>query len=107
MTLQQGEVVLGRLAFHQGPGVKFRPAVVLLDLGDDDVVVAIVTTKDKQSAFDMPGRDWLAAGLTAPSFLRLHKMNVVPKGDVVKRLGRLSSDDFAEMRTLLGKAFGP
>ena len=35
MTLRPGEVILIRIGFHQGPGGKLRPAVVLLDSADD------------------------------------------------------------------------
>jgi hypothetical protein len=40
MTLRPGEVVLIRIDFHQTPGGKLRPALVLLDLEDDDFVAA-------------------------------------------------------------------
>jgi hypothetical protein len=40
MTLQLGEVLLIRIAFHQTPGGKLRPAVMLLDSGEDDFVGA-------------------------------------------------------------------
>src|SRR5260370_1011129 len=40
MTLRLGEVVLIRMQFHQATGAKVRPAVVLLDTGDDDFVAA-------------------------------------------------------------------
>lgn len=40
MTLRPGEVVLIRIDFHQASGGKVRPAVVLLDAGDDDFVGA-------------------------------------------------------------------
>ena len=43
MTLRLGEVVLIRMQFHQAPGAKVRPAVVLLDPGDDDFVAAPIT----------------------------------------------------------------
>jgi len=38
MTLQTGDVVLIRMRFHQTQGSKVRPALVLLDTGDDDFV---------------------------------------------------------------------
>jgi hypothetical protein len=38
MTLRAGEVVLIRIEFHQTSGGKLRPAVVLLDSGDEDFV---------------------------------------------------------------------
>ena len=40
MTFRPGEIVLIRIDFHQTPGGKFRPAVVLLDSADDDFAAA-------------------------------------------------------------------
>jgi len=45
MTLRPGEVVLIRIDFHQTPGGKLRPCVVLLDAADDDFVAAPITSR--------------------------------------------------------------
>ena len=45
MTLRLGEVVLIRMLFHQAPGSKVRPALVLLDAGDNDFVAAPITSQ--------------------------------------------------------------
>ena len=57
MTLRLGEVVLIKMRFHQAPGAKVRPAVVLLDTGDDDIVAAPVTSQFRLSEFDLAIRD--------------------------------------------------
>ncbi len=44
MILRFGEVVPIRMEFHQTTGAKVRPAVVLLDTGDDDFVAAPITS---------------------------------------------------------------
>lgn len=56
-----------------GPG-KPRPALVILDSGDADVLLARVTTRSHGSPFDVPIAAWQQAGLLAPSFVRLHKL---------------------------------
>ena len=45
MTLCPGEVVLIRIGFHQAPGGKVHPAVVVLDAGDGDFSVAPITSQ--------------------------------------------------------------
>ena len=62
MTLRAGEVVLIRIDFHQTPGGKLRPAVVLLDSGDDDFVGAPVTSRLRVSDFDVPIQQSREAG---------------------------------------------
>jgi mRNA interferase MazF len=54
MTLKPGEVVLIRIDFLQSPGGKVRPAVVLLDAGDDDFVAAPITSQARKTDFDVP-----------------------------------------------------
>jgi hypothetical protein len=56
-----------------------RPAVVLLDTGDDDFVAAPVTSRPRLSEYDLPVQEWTTAGLNVPSFIRVHKLTVLPK----------------------------
>jgi mRNA interferase MazF len=58
MTLQLGEIVLIRIDFHQTQGGKLRPAVVLLDSGDDDFVAAPITSRPRTSRFDVSIQPW-------------------------------------------------
>jgi mRNA interferase MazF len=73
MTLRPGEVVLIRIGFHQTSGGKLRPAVVLLDTGDDDFVAAPITSRLRVSAFEVPIQHWRDAGLNTASTIRVHK----------------------------------
>jgi mRNA interferase MazF len=74
MTLRPGEVVLIRIDFHQTPGGKVRPAIVLLDSGDDDFVGAPVTSHPVRSDFDLAIRHWREAGLNVASTIRVDKL---------------------------------
>lgn len=71
MTLQFGEIVLIRMQFHQTTGVKVRPALVLLDTGDDDFVAATITSQLRRSDYDLTIKDWRAAGLNVASYVRV------------------------------------
>jgi mRNA interferase MazF len=105
MTLLPGEVVLIRIEFHQTSGGKVRPAVVLLDAGDDDFVAAPVTSQLRTTAFDVAIRDWRTAGLNVASTIRVHKLTVLAKDEVVRRLGELSEHDKTALREVLRRAF--
>ena len=107
MSLQLGEVVLIRMYYHQTAGGKVRPAIVLLDSQDDDFVAAPVTSQPRDSEFDLFIRDWRAAGLNVPSSIRLHKLTVLAKIEIVRRLGGLSDPDRAALAQLLCRAFCP
>lgn len=107
MTLQPGDVVLIRMQFHQAEGSKIRPALVLLDTGDEDFVAAPLTSQPRSTAFDLSLLDWRSAGLNVPSLGRLHKLAVLPKSEVVRKLGSASAADREALHACLCKAFCP
>jgi len=105
MTLRLGEVVLIRIDFHQTPGGKLRPAVVLLDSGDDDFVAAPITSRPRVSEYDVPVQQWREAGLNTASTIRVHKLTVLAKDEIVRHLGELSELDRIAMAAVLHRAF--
>ena len=105
MTLTPGEVVLIRIDFHQTQGGKLRPAVVLLDPGDDDFVGAPITSRSRGSDFDIAVQYWSEAGLNVPSTIRVHKLTVLAKDEVVRRLGILAEPDRKVLANVLQRAF--
>ena len=105
MKLQLGEVVLLRMEFHQSAGGKVRPAIVLLDAGDDDFVAAPVTSQPRLTEYDLPVQEWKLAGLNVPSFFRVHKLTVLPKSGIVRQLGSLTRPDRDALVQVLARAF--
>jgi mRNA interferase MazF len=107
MILRFVEVVLIRMQFHQTTGAKVRPAVVLLDTGDDDFVAAPITSQPRHAEYDLALEDWRAAGLNVASYARIHKLTVLAKADIVRSLALVSGRDAQSLRVLLGRAFCP
>jgi mRNA interferase MazF len=105
MTLRFGEVVLIRMQFHQAAGAKVRPALVFLDTGDDDFVAAPITSQARRSDYDPAMEGWRAAGLNVASFIRVHKLTVLAKSDIVRNLGLLSERDRESLVALLCRTF--
>jgi mRNA interferase MazF len=105
MILQRGEVVLIRIDFHQTPGGKVRPALVLLDAGDEDFVAAPITSQSRNAKFDLPLQMWREAGLNVASTTRIHKLTVLAKNEIVRRVGLLSSPDQDGLMRVLRPAF--
>jgi mRNA interferase MazF len=60
---EPGDLVLLAFPFTGATGAKQRPALVLLDSGDEDLLVARVTTQRRVSEFDMVIHSWSVAGL--------------------------------------------
>jgi mRNA-degrading endonuclease toxin of MazEF toxin-antitoxin module len=105
MTLQPGEVVLIRVEFHQTSGGKLRPAVVPLDSADEDFVAAPITSHLRVSDFDVPIHQWREAGLNTASTIRVHKLTVLAKDEIVRRLGELGGPDRTALTEVLRRAF--
>src|SRR5260370_39050387 len=81
-TLRPGEVVLIRIDYHQTPGGKIRPAVVLLDAGDEDCVAAPITSHLARSDFDFAIRHWRAHGCYVVSYDRVRTVTLLAHGDI-------------------------
>ena len=88
-----GEIVL--VDFPQtGPAeTKRRPALVILDIGDDDVVLAPVTSRERSGAGDQRIEGWRDCGLLRESWVRLAKVACLRKTDIARRLGLLTPGD--------------
>jgi mRNA interferase MazF len=105
-TFHAGDLVL--LHFPQTSGVPGarRPALVLLDSGDKDVMVARVTRTNHGSAQDVVLQDWKGAGLLAASVVRLHKVATLEKSFVQQKLGSVQANDRSAISHALAQMFG-
>ncbi|MFB2892590.1 type II toxin-antitoxin system PemK/MazF family toxin [Aerosakkonemataceae cyanobacterium BLCC-F50] len=95
---QPGEVILLSYPFTDVTGVKLRPVLVLLDTGDNDILVARITTKITHTLYDVQILEFQVAGLLKQSVVRLHKVNTVEKSLINRRLGMLESSDWEKVR---------
>ena len=96
-----GDLVLVDFPFTtSGPG-KPRPALVVLDTGDVDVVLARVTTQPISTPFDVTISGWKQSGLLAPSIVRLHKLATLAKRRVGRHLGNLELNDRQQVGSVL------
>ena len=106
-NFRRGDVVLVPFPFTEQRASKRRPALVVS--GDEylsacpDVIVAQIT--GRLNPPPRPGdhrvRDWKGAGLLSPSLVRA-RLTTLHRSVVLRRLGRMSSDDmFAVNRSLM------
>src|SRR2546423_8008585 len=94
---QSGEVLLLLFPLADASGARRRPALVLLDTGDAGIVVARVTSQIVRTVFDVELVEWQQAGLLLPSVVRVHKVATLEKRLVERRLGMLTSNDWAQV----------
>ena len=98
---QASEIVLLSFPFADAAGARRRPALVLLDTGDEDIVVARVTSQPLRTSFDVELVGWQQAGLRLPSVIRLDKLATLEKRLVERRLGRLVANDWTRVQALV------
>jgi len=101
MPFDPGDLLLLAFPLTGQTVARQRPALVLLDTGDEDVVLARVTTQPCSTRFDVAISDWQGAGLIAPSTIRLHKVATIEKRLVKRRLGRLQDPDRSAVWSVL------
>ncbi len=92
-----GEVVLVDFPQMAPAERKRRPALVILDIGDDDVVLAPVTSRERSGPGDRRIDGWRECGLLRESWVRLAKVSCLAKTDIARRLGRLTSANRAAL----------
>lgn len=96
-----GELVLVDFPFTASGQSKPRPALVVIDTGDADVLLARVTTQPRGSVYNVPLRGWQHAGLLAPFLVRLHKLATLAKTRIQRKLGTVDAGDRQQIKMML------
>ena len=58
-----GEIVLLDFPYTDGVRSELRPATVLMDTGNGDIVIARLTTRSSRDPLNVEVEDWESAGL--------------------------------------------
>lgn len=92
-----GDVVLIHFPQSNSTARKQRPGIVVLDIGDADLVIVPVTSQSRSQVGDNKIASHSEAGLICPSWMRLAKVATLLKSDIVRALGRLTESDRAQL----------
>jgi len=104
-SYKSGDIVLVEFPHTDLRGISKRPAIVLYDSGDQDILLARVTTQEYSTETDYKILDWQKSGLLAESYIRLGKQATIEKQYVVKQLGTLSASEIGHIKEILRKMF--
>jgi mRNA interferase MazF len=104
-TYNFGDVVLIGFPHTDLQGVSKRPAIVLYDSGDQDVLVARATTQEYRTEADYKIRDWRGCGLLGESYVRLSKQATIEKRFIIRKLGAIESKEIDALRSILKRMF--
>lgn len=89
--LKFGQVVLLRFPFTDGITFKRRPALIITDSSDGDVIVCRITSKIYHSDFDIEIINLEKSGLKLPSVIRVHKIATLEKNLVELKMGQIGN----------------
>ena len=105
MIYNFGDIIFVGFPHSDLAGITKRPAVVLYDSGDQDVLVARVTTQDYISETDYKISEWEKCGLLAASTIRLSKQATIEKSFILRKLGTLGIAEIGAVKSILRKIF--
>jgi mRNA interferase MazF len=100
-----GDVVLVAFPLSDMSGAIRRPGLVLFDSGDEDMMLARITTRQIRGPTDVRLAEWKATGLIAQSVIRLSKVATIRKSLVDRHLGVLSPKDRNTVRMVWARMF--
>ena len=99
-AIETGNIVLLKFPFTDGISYKRRPALVLKDFGDGDLLVCRITSKIYKSQYDIYLDDWLKFGLKLPSVVRVHKMATLEKEMIESIMGQIDETVVSKVKLL-------
>lgn len=97
-TYSFGDIVLLAFPFTDTKKKKKRPALVLFDSNDGDVILCRITSQLTNTDYDYIIEDWDICGLLLPSVVRLHKIATLEKALIEKKLGFLNQTEFEKLK---------
>ncbi len=101
MKYKFGDIVLVPFPFTDGINYKIRPALVIMDSNDGDIILLRITSSiTYNNENDVELLNWQTANLLKPSVVRLHKIISYQSSLVKKYLGHLSKSDKQNLATV-------
>jgi mRNA interferase MazF len=102
-NLNFGDIVLLKFPFIDGKNFKRRPALIINDFDDGDIIVCRITSQIYNSPFDVPIDRWKESGLKLPSVIRVHKLAALEKDLVEATMGKIDDPTKERINIILSK----
>ena len=105
MSYSFGDIVIIAFPYTNMNNAIMRPALVLVDVGDEDIIVARITSQKRDAVNEIEVRNWKDKGLLMPSYVRLSKIATLNRKDIKKKMSKLDDADIKESKKILKKLF--
>ena len=95
----KGDVIVLNYPFSDFSKLKRRPAVVLANSGDEDLLVCLITSQQKRDeyAVSIESGDFAIGSLNYPSIARPNRVATAERAIVLYRVGRLGAEKTEEI----------
>jgi mRNA interferase MazF len=101
--LNFGDIVLLKFPFTDGKSYKRRPALIINDYDDGDIIICRITSQIYETPNDVNINDWEKSGLRLPSVIRVHKLATLEKDLVEVKMGQIDNSTKEKIRIILAK----
>ena len=101
--LKFGDIVLLKFPFTDTKTFKKRPALIINDFNDGDIIVCRITSKIYKTSFDIYIDNWEKSGLKLPSVIRVHKLATLEKEMVEIVMGKIENTIKEKLKKILSK----
>jgi mRNA interferase MazF len=98
-----GDIVLLKFPFTDGTTFKRRPALIINDFDDGDIIVCRITSQIYKTKYDIYVDDWEKSGLKLPSVIRVNKIATLQKDLVEFIMGKIEKPTKEEVRKIISK----
>ena len=101
--LNFGDIVLLKFPFTDGKSYKRRPALIINDYDDGDIIICRITSQIYETPNDVNINDWQKSGLRLPSVIRVHKLATLEKDLVEVKMGQIDNSTKEKIRIIITK----
>lgn len=101
--LQFGDIVLLKFPFTDGKTFKKRPALIINDFTDNDVIVCRITSQIYKTPNDIFIENWKECGLKLPSVIRVHKLATLERNMVELSMGKLDTLTKSKVKDIVSR----
>jgi len=105
--LVKGDVVVTSFPFSDLTSAIKRPALVLANLDERDIILCQITKRERldKNKIELSFKDMKSGNLKVRSFIRASKLFTLDKSLILYKMGVLKEDKLKEVVTVLNKIF--
>lgn len=96
-----GDIALLKFPFTDGTKTKKRPALIIYDCKDGEIIVCRITSHIYETDNDIYIDEWEKAGLRLPSVIRVHKIATLDKELVETIMGKVNQPIIKKVRKII------